>query len=88
VQFCLQFAGTGIAKAEIVTNFFMAGSDRVSWEIVTVASDGPYKLSIVHPRGTIVEYFTTSAEAVKREQELEALFLASPAARAVAACAS
>lgn len=74
--------------AQMVTNFFMAGSDRVTWEIVTVASDGPYKLSIVHPRGTIVEYFATSAEAVKREQELESLFVASPAARPLAACAS
>ena len=83
-----QFVGTGIAKARVVTNFFMAGSDRVTWEIVTVSSDGPYRLSVVHPRGTIVEYFTTSAEAVRREQELEALFLAAPAARPLAACAS
>ncbi|HZP47687.1 MAG TPA: hypothetical protein VFB07_04090 [Vicinamibacterales bacterium] len=65
----------------------MAGSERVTWEIVTVASGGPFKLSVVHPRGTIVEYFATAADAVKREQELEALFLESVTARPVA-CAS
>jgi len=59
-----------------VTNFFMAGTDLVSWEIVTLANGGPYKLSVVHARGTIVEYFTTTAAAMKREQEIEALFLA------------
>ncbi len=88
MQFCTQSAGTGIACALVVTNFFMAGSDRVTWEIVSVTDGGPYKLSLVHPRGTIVEYFATSADAVKREQELEALFLESPAARSVAARAS
>ncbi len=55
----------------------MAGSDLVSWEIVTLSDGGPFRLSVVHPRGTIVEYFTTTAAAVKREQEIEALLLAS-----------
>ena len=58
-----------------VTSFFMAGSDRVTWEIVTLADDGTYRLSVVHPKGTIVEYFSTTEAALKREQELEAMFL-------------
>lgn len=58
-----------------VTNFFMAGPDVVRWQIESLGSDGPYKLSIVHPHGTIVEYFPTTAQALEREQEIEALFL-------------
>jgi hypothetical protein len=53
----------------------MAGPERVTWEIVTVASNGSCKLSVVHPRGTIVEYFATTADAMKREQEIEAMLL-------------
>lgn len=59
-----------------MTNIFMAGSDLVQWEIVTLGHDGPYKLSVAHPRGTIVEYFATTAAALEREQEIEALLLA------------
>jgi len=56
----------------------MAGSDLIRWEIMSIAhGDGRCKLSVAHPRGTIVEYFATTADAMKREQELEALFLAS-----------
>jgi hypothetical protein len=71
----------------VVTNFFMAGSERVTWEIVTLESGVRCKLSVVHSRGTIVEYFATAADAMKREQELEAMFLASmaPGSRTVRA---
>ena len=58
----------------------MVGAERVTWEIRSVDEGGPYRLAVFHPRGTIVEYFTTTAAAVEREQELEALFLASPGA--------
>lgn len=58
-----------------VTNFFMAGPDLVRWEIVSLGTNGPYKLSILHPQGTIVEYFPTTAQALEREQEIEAMFL-------------
>ena len=61
----------------MVTNFFMAGPERVTWEIVTLENGARCKLSVVHSRGTIVEYFATAADAMKREQELEAMFLAS-----------
>lgn len=59
-----------------MTNFFLAGSDLVRWEIVTLGSSGPFKLSVQHGKGTIVEYFTSSDAAVRREQEIEALLLA------------
>ena len=68
-----------------MTNFFRAGWSLVRWEIVTLGSAGPYKLSILHPQGNIVEYFKTVDAAVRREQEIEALLLASPALPAVAA---
>jgi hypothetical protein len=71
-----------------MTNFFLAGSELVRWEIVTLGSAGPYKLSVMHPKGTIVEYFTTTDAAIKREQELEALFLASTAPKPATAWAS
>jgi hypothetical protein len=85
MQFCQRNDGTGIATAGLVTNFFTAGSDLIRWEIVTLANGGPYQLSVVHPRGRIVEYFTTTAAAVKREQEIEALFLASATSAALTA---
>ncbi len=66
----------------------MAGSDLVSWEIVALGNDGPYRLSVVHPRGTIVEYFTTTAVALKREQEIEALLLATSPTPSATAWAS
>ena len=71
-----------------MTNFFMAGSALVRWEILALANAGPYKLSVMHPRGTIVEYFTTTDAAIKREQELEALFMASTSPQPATAWAS
>lgn len=71
-----------------MTNFFMAGSDLIRWELVTLGQAGPYRLSIVHPRGTITEYFTTTAAALDREHEIEALFLSSATARATTKWAS
>ncbi len=71
-----------------VTNFFMVGAERVMWEIRSINDGGPYRLSVFHPRGTIVEYFRTTAAAVEREQELETLFLAYPASRVATVCAS
>ena len=62
-----------------MTNFFLAGSDLVRWEIVTLGASGPFKLSVQHGKGTIVEYFTSSNAALRREQEIEALLLASAA---------
>ena len=71
-----------------MTSFFMAGSDLVQWEVTALGSTGPYKLAVHHARGTIVEYFTTTAAALSREQEIEALLLASCAPAPATAWAS
>ena len=56
-----------------MVNFFMVGSERVTWELVAVGNAGVCRLSINHAGGTIVEYFTSSAAALQRERELEAM---------------
>jgi hypothetical protein len=59
-----------------VLSFFMAGPEMVRWELTAVESDGPYRLTVRHARGVIVEYFNSSAAALLRQQELEDLLIA------------
>jgi hypothetical protein len=59
-----------------VLSFFMAGPELVHWELTAVESDGPYRLTVRHVHGVIVEYFNTSAAALLRQQELEDLLIA------------
>jgi hypothetical protein len=59
-----------------VLSFFMAGPEMVRWELTAVESDGPYRLTVRHAHGVIVEYFNTSASALLRQQELEDLLIA------------
>jgi hypothetical protein len=54
---------------------FMAGSELVRWHLVAMRPDGPYQLTLQHGRGSIVEYFTTTDAALRREQELERLLI-------------
>jgi hypothetical protein len=61
---------------EGVLSFFMAGPELVRWELTAVDSDGPYRLTVRHAHGVIVEYFNTSAAALLRQQELEDLLIA------------
>jgi hypothetical protein len=68
--------GTWIANSHAVINFFMAGPEMVRWELTAVDSNGPYRLTVHHAQGVIVEYFDTSAAALMREQELEDLLIA------------
>ena len=68
--------GTGLASCSFVINFFMAGPEMVRWELTAVESHGPYRLTVHHAHGVIVEYFDTSAAALMREQELEDLLIA------------
>lgn len=56
-----------------MVNFFMVGSERVTWKLESVGNAGVCRLSINHAGGTIVEYFTSSAAALQRESELEAM---------------
>jgi hypothetical protein len=54
----------------------MAGPDMVRWELTAVESNGPYRLTVHHAQGVIIEYFETSAAALMRERELEDLLIA------------
>lgn len=67
----------------MLLNVFMAGPDRVRWELVALGphGNGPFRLVIHHSSGLIVEYFDEVKEALAREGELEALLIA---ARSVA----
>jgi hypothetical protein len=65
--------GTSIAPLPRVINFFMVGTARVTWELVSVDKTGTCRLSIAHAGGVIVEYFTDTAAALRRESEIEAL---------------
>ena len=56
-----------------VVNMFVAGADLVRWEVTALTPDGPYRLTMYHPRGSIVEYFKDAATAMSRETELQAL---------------
>jgi hypothetical protein len=55
-------------------NVFSAGRDLVRWEVTAVSADGPYRLAVYHPGGTIVEYFASVSAALQRERKLEGLF--------------
>jgi len=68
--------GIRLALRTFVINFFMAGPEMVRWELTAVESNGPFRLTVHHAHGVIVEYFETSAAALMREQELEDLLIA------------
>ena len=59
-----------------MSNIFMAGSDLVHWELTSLGARGPYRLTMRHARGSIVEYFRTMSAALVREGELEHLLTA------------
>ena len=54
----------------------MAGSDLVRWELAALGDEGPYRLSMHHSQGSIVEYFDNVPDALQRERQLEALLIA------------
>jgi hypothetical protein len=76
VHFTARLPGTRLARCTLVINFFMAGPEMVRWELTAVESDGPFRLTVHHANGVIVEYFETPAAALMREQELEDLLMA------------
>ena len=73
VQVCSVMTGTSIAIQRTVINFFMVGSERFTWELVSVDNSKACRLSISHSGGTIVEYFTSATAALQRQSELELL---------------
>ena len=70
-----------------MSNFFMAGQDVVRWDVAVVESNGPFRLTIHHPAGTIVEYFPSASAALAREQAIETLLTRESAAQPMAATA-
>jgi hypothetical protein len=62
-----------------MSSFFMAGPDIVHWQLTAVEQAGPFRLTMRHAQGVIVEYFTDSTAALLREQELEGLLVAARA---------
>ncbi len=56
-------------------HFFRAGPDLVRWELTLVEQGGPYRLSLQHASGVIVEYFESSGPALVRIYELEELLV-------------
>ena len=76
-------AGTGLAGSSgfRMANVFMAGQEIVRWDLTACGADGPYRLTIRHGHGTIVEYFHTVTDALDREAELEELLIAARGGR-------
>ena len=64
-----------------MSNIFMAGTDLVRWELTSLGSDGPYRLTMHHLHGSIVEYFRGMPAALVREAELEQLMTTARGAR-------
>lgn len=60
-------------------NFFLAGRELVQWDLEIVDDNGPYRLTMRHGRGAIVEYFKDTTAALVRERELESLLTAARA---------
>jgi hypothetical protein len=59
----------------LLRNVFTAGSELVRSELTALGPRGPHRLTITHARGTIVEYFSSSREALQRQAELEKLLM-------------
>ena len=87
--------GTQVAGAPVMrpsprparAPFAVPVCDVVHAEVVALGEEGPYRLTVFHARGTIVEYFSDTAAALKRQGELEDLLAAArgayPVTRAV-----
>jgi hypothetical protein len=68
-----------VTKDVTMVNVFSAGQELVRWEVTAISDEGPYRLSVTHAGGAIVEYFQSVPAALQREQELEHLFTGSRA---------
>ena len=66
--------GTGLGGMGTVLSFFMAGPDLVRWELT--GHTRPYRLTIYHAHGAIVEYFDDVTAALLRQGQLEELLMA------------
>ena len=59
-----------------MANCFMAGPELVRWELTALGDEGPYRLSVHHATGSIIEYFEDVTKALLRERQLEQLLIA------------
>ena len=50
--------------------------DLIRAEVVALGDEGPFRLTVLHARGRIVEYFPDTAAALRRQAELEHLVAA------------
>ena len=75
-QRCAAWPGTRLAISAYVLSFCMAGPELVRWDLIALETTGPYRLTVHHAQGVIVEYFTTPAAALRRQHELEDLLIA------------
>ncbi len=57
-------------------NFFLAGRELIQWDLEVLEANGPYRLTVRHGQGSIVEYFKDTEAALLRERELEHLLIA------------
>jgi hypothetical protein len=55
---------------------FIAGADRVVWDLTVLGPAGPYRLTLRHSNGVIREYFADPAAALERQRQLERLLIA------------
>jgi hypothetical protein len=60
----------------LMLNVFVAGPELVRWELTAVGYEGPFRLTVHHAAGSIVEYFANVPDALARQNELEALLIA------------
>ena len=62
-------------------NDFLAGPDLVWWKLSALGphGNGPFRLTIHHASGSLVEYFQDVTSAILRQGELEMLLLAARA---------
>jgi hypothetical protein len=52
---------------------FNAGTEVVRSELTPLGRRGPYRLTMTHAQGTIVEYFVNLMDAQRRQADLEKL---------------
>ena len=62
-----------LPRGRNIMNLYMAGTDLVRSELTALGPHGPYRLSVNHGQGAIVEYFHSIKAALAREVELEKL---------------
>jgi hypothetical protein len=54
----------------MVAGAFLDVMTAVRSEVTALGDDGPFRLTVVHANGTIVEYFNDTGAALRRQGEL------------------